>query len=519
MKKTLIRMLVLLLVLLTLAPAALQAAEAATRLDLPIVYVAGKYAELYNQDETEKLYPMDPPIMNDVQARLPELYQAYLRADMFGKWEEFADMIYDTIAPRFEPLMMDDNGNPRNGVHVKRLEIPQQKPATRGYWLHDYMFTYDSRVDPYENARKLNTYINNVLAVTGKEKVNLIGRCLGTTVVATYLTEYGCDKVETAIFYASAFNGVYMMDGFFSGDIKVDYDMINYYLDHGLGDDLLGDAESIRKAAKTLDELGFFKWGITSADKAVKKLWPYLFPRIVLALFGTWPGHWAMISQGAFERAKQVTLANTPENAAKYAGLIEKVERYQKNVMAKFPDTLDACIQKGMRFAIFCKYNIPLMPLSPHSNMQADGTVEVRTMSLGATAADNGKILPTSYIKALRNSGNDTYLSPDLVIDASTCRYPENTWFIKNCPHAAYPPEVNQLFLDIFRSPEQYTIHTDPKFPQFFQYDTETEKISPIPPVELPEDDNTPQKQSFFDKIGQWFRDFFQKLRNLFHIG
>ena len=74
---------------------------------------------------------------------------------------------------------------------------------------------------------------------------------------------------------------------------------------------------------------------------------PYLFPRLILLIFGTWPGHWAMISGGAYEKAKAVTL----QDSAKYAGLIKKLDKYQTNVMQKFPETLEKLRKAGMRIA------------------------------------------------------------------------------------------------------------------------------------------------------------------------
>ena len=182
-------------------------------------------------------------IFNVNEDNITGLVTAYNASNATGNWKTFSDKIYDLVYSRYEPLMMDGSGNPRNGTHV--IPVAEPKKKTSNFQLEDYMFTYDSRLDPYDNAAKLNTYINKVLSVTGKNKVNLIGRCLGTTIISTYLTQYGCSKVETAIFYASAFNGVYMMDGFFTGDIDIDYQTLQYYLQYGENDEG-GEFETIR---------------------------------------------------------------------------------------------------------------------------------------------------------------------------------------------------------------------------------------------------------------------------------
>ena len=558
MKKICKRLLAVVLTVLMLLPVASQFVQAATIVDLPIVYVLGKYNPVYNKDETQVLYPLDPPIADTVKDNARSLYAAYQLAHQTNSdaaWESFANKIYDTVAPRYEAVMMDGNGNPQNGTHTKPNELPKTKKS--GFWLHDYQFAYDSRLDPYENARLLNNYINNVMAVTGKSQVNLIGRCLGSTVVATYLTEYGCSKIKTCIFFAPAFNGVYMMDGFFTSDFKLDYARIKTYLKQGVSDgvDTFG---GLRDIIDTADKGGLAGWGISSADDALQKSAKYLFPRLTLAIFGTWPGHWAMISKEAFQKAKATTLSDT----VKYAGLIKKVERYQNNVMAKFPQTLENCRQQGMHVAIFCKYNTPMIPLSPDSSMQADGTVQLKTMSLGATAADINQMLTNTYMQDIKdetmssfvekqkqsgikiipdkntNTGaikRSNYLSDDNVIDASTCQYPDYTWFIRNCPHASYPQPINQLFLTIFRSPTQYTITTNKDFPQFIKftyekdddgnyiYNAEGKKIDKIVPVtnadRTPEPDPDPVPIPWFERLAKKLTDFFQKIMLFFGIG
>ena len=494
------------------------------------------------------LYPLNPPIAETVKDNAASLYAAYQVAHQTNTdaaWKSFADKIYDVVAPRYEPLMMDDNGNPRNGTHTLKNPLPQKVTSggrnNNWYWPHDYHFTYDSRLDPYENARLLNTYINNVLAVTGKKQVHLIGRCLGTTVVSTYLTEYGCSKVKTAIFYAAAFNGVYMMDGFFSSDFDLDYAKIQTFLRQGYSDEV-GNFDTMRSIADALDKFSLFGWGVSSANDALQKSAKYLFPRLTLAIFGTWPGHWAMISKDAFEKAKKTTLADSK----KYAGLITKVERYQNNVMAKFPQTLENCRKQGMRVAIISKYNIPMMPLSPNSDMQADGTVQLTTMSLGATTCNIGATLSNSYLSGIKDETmsdfvaeskqkgkniyldsrtnadavrRSNYLSKDNIVDASTCQYPDYTWFIKNCPHAQYPSDIDQLFLTICRSTTQYTVTSDPKYPQFVVFDKDNNTISPVTGPDAGKVDQSTASSSFFKKIADWIIDFTNKIMKFFHLG
>ena len=209
----------------------------------------------------------------------------------------------------------------------------------------------------------------------------------------------------------------------------------------------------------------------------------------------------------------------------------------------ELPQTLETCRQKGMRIAIVCKYNLPLPPLSPNSSMMADGTVELKTMSLGATAKNVGEMFtqseineikesPTmgSFVATMRNQGKTiildpgtntmiarrTYLSNDNMVDASTCQYPDYTWFIKNCPHAAYPSEINDLFLQLFRSPTQYTIRTNEKYPQFVAFDSSTGLISEVSVTNPSEPEKPTSSSSFFKSIADWIIEFCRKIMVFF---
>ena len=69
MKRICKRLFTLTLALLMLLPAMSQVATAANNVNLPTIYVMGKYNPVYNKDETEVLYPLNPPIAETVKAR------------------------------------------------------------------------------------------------------------------------------------------------------------------------------------------------------------------------------------------------------------------------------------------------------------------------------------------------------------------------------------------------------------------------------------------------------------------
>ena len=114
---------------------------------------------------------------------------------------------------------------------------------------------------------------------------------------------------------------------------------------------------------------------------------------------------------------------------------------------------------------------------------------------------------------AIRRSN---YLSKDNMVDASTCQYPDYTWFIKGCPHATYPKQIDDLFQSIFRSPTQYTVTSDPEYPQFLVFDKDAKTVSPVTGPDAGKKEEQTASSSFFKKIADWIIDFVNKIMKFF---
>lgn len=62
-------------------------------------------------------------------------------------------------------------------------------------------------------------------------------------------------------------------------------------------------------------------------------------------------------------------------------------------------------------------------------------TNNTRFSSLGATVSKIGTAFSDEYIESRKALGYEKYISPDRQTDASTCVFPEYTWFLKNAIH------------------------------------------------------------------------------------
>ena len=87
--------------------------------------------------------------------------------------------------------------------------------------------------------------------------------------------------------------------------------------------------------------------------------------------------------------------------------------------------------------------------------------------SFGATAAQYGKTLTDAYLQKAAQNGTDKYISPDKMVDASTCALPDTTWFIWGMPHADFPDYLFDYLTRFFDQNGEVTVFDDPTYPQY----------------------------------------------------
>ena len=477
MKKFSKRLLCLLLVMIMLASASLPmtAGAAATASNYPVVYVYGRGTQIYNKDG-KQLYPMETTIQQKLIQDKSQIMSAFSKSLVTDNWDPFCDAIYNSIAPLYEEMVLDENGEISNGSYHRKPGTPKKK--TGDYHVYDYAFSYDSRTDPLETAKDLNAFIKKVLAATGKSKVNLIGRCLGSCIVSSYLTLYGAGDINTVVYYAAACNGILPIGATFSGHINIDADSVEKYTSKSLDDE--SDFNEFIKGLVTLtSQVRLLGVGTDVINSVYLSIADQILPRLLLATYATMPCYWSMVSDEYFESAKSFIFKGETK---KYAGLIKKIDNYHYNVQVPLNDTLTRLKKNGLKVINISKYNVRLAPVFENCTVQADGTVELSTMSFGATSSLFGKTLSASYLQEVADAGFSDYVSKDCIIDSSTCLFPDNTWFIKNLDHGNFPTCVDDFMYEVFSTKGQYTIRSNKSYPQYLEYKSDN-TLTPVTQV------------------------------------
>lgn len=472
------------IILATFAFSASTSAAEEPGTDIPLIYVVGTGVHLIadNPDgTTRKIFPLQLPenfIMDTVEANIG----IFAKAVLTQEWDEFCDVLYNTMSPLYADLMLDENGNPRDNSRIdveSKMDKDRINPnKTNGkYGTHQFEFFYDWRVDPYVTAEKLHTYIENVLEVTGETEVALLGRCLGDCITAAYMEKYDGEYVRDYISYASALNGAEFCTKAFCGELYLDSDGIARYIyDLEISTDSNMN-EIINAFVTVLNEtygLDFLAW---SVNNVYPDIYLKIVPRLLRDMYGNFPAYWAMVSDEDYEKAKETVFYGVDKE--QYANFISVIDNYHYNVQVKAPEMFTNFKNQGVNVANITKYGYQTLPVVEHADVLGEDFCTVTKASFGATTATIDTVLSDDYIAAAQANGTAKYISPDKQIDASTCLFPDTTWFIKNMKHRDFPKSIDPL-IDYIINAENPTVFNNSDFTQYLVYDKDADAFSPM---------------------------------------
>ena len=495
MKKNLKKLLcVVLALLLTLSLSAPAFAKGSTWIsqshsDIPIIRISGDGEKLVDENgdkvfhykdaltllESEDAMQTDQTAMYEtiLNVAFPFLINGLLHDD----WEPFYQNLQKEIGKLFERSLLDKNGNPQygTGLRPERLAVLNEdrhsdkawrtQDGTKYYLQDRYWFVYDWRLDPIETAADFKAFIDDVLAATGSDQAGIIASCLGTNIVTSYLAlypEHAASHIRGVAYDGSVVGGAEMLSEAISGKFNINAAAANrLLLDCGaIG---LFDTDSFINT--TLEMLG--RTGMFDLVDKVSKKWIYyklvegVTSALALSTFYTWPNYWACVTPEDYDTAMHYVFG--PEGSEKrteYAGLIAKLDRYNETVRQRIPEILTSTVANGIHFGVISKYGFQSMPVCVSSDQVSDQMASVRRSSFGATTGTLYQDLSPEYLAERTAAGYGAYLSPDGQIDASTCLFPESTWFIKGSSHSNWSDWELRLLYDIASSKTQVTVES-----------------------------------------------------------
>ena len=466
MKKSISVLLALMLLSLFVT---LASAQATAENKTPTIFVAGFVST--DTVDTETGEALFPPTSKTVRKAVKDAVEPVLKSALKGDFRGLDYPLNQAVLSLLDGLRCDENGdpiNPRTGT-VYRWPTPEEVRAACATGFCNpsedaIYYSYDWRLDMKTLAEQLHDFIEYVLDCTGAQKVDIIAYSMGTCVLSSYLNLYQGEYIENLILYLGALNGSSACGDPFENSLGTDSESLMAALNGLLGTDL--KAEIGKSLLDVLYQKGVMDVTADLVESLLNRVFDELYRQSMPYIFGRIPGFWAMIPVEFYDGVRNTFSAGVVTDV-----FYEKVDYYH-DVQLRIPAIIQGAMDAGVKIVDVTKYGYPIAPIIRDRTHESDFVVDAKYSSIGATCAPYNETLPDGYVQQKHPEKN--YISPDNKIDASTCAFPDNTWFIKNSTHlgtlSGGTGGEQPLLFWLLTQDTQPTVWDDPAYPQYMTY-------------------------------------------------
>ena len=380
----------------------------------------------------------------------------------------------------FKNVKLDEYGNPAN----PNVTIPKFPKAASEYDLSDdkawadtavglyrsiakqyggkntYLYTFDWRLSPDELADDLKAYLDNVKAETGATKLDVAACSMGAMVTTSYINKYGTDIFDTVTFLSGAHNGGHIVGSAFSGDLVID--------SKALGDFLIEKTKGnffVNVLVRIINGLGILKGVVKFVNEVLVEYEDQIYGDFLRECLATAYGLWGLVPDEYFDAAVEFFFKGAEDRYADAIVEIKKIGEFVKST----DDIMATLNASDVKVTYVSHYNAKQLPIYSNFKKHGDGVLETDRTSGYATVANYGETLTDAQIAGVAAE----YISPDKVVNASTCLYPETTWIIKNAGHVGCKDgsDHTQFAYWLLTQESQPTVYTNPDYPRFMNCD------------------------------------------------
>ncbi len=365
-----------------------------------------------------------------------------------------------------------------------------------------YVFTYDWRIDPIDNANDLDTFIQNVKSKAGSEKVSIISEGYGSTVATAYLAECyenATADVDNFVTVNSAFMGSSLIGDIYTGRLARNYNelqnttsaFIRYTND-------ISDNPATWFIIWLLNYIFNTEWEtqdlIAQCLTMMGHIVDDLYDNYLVEMLQNYTGLWALVPVEYYDEAMDVMFGGDDYNS----DLQEKIQTF-KNYQESADEILQKAKSEGININIVSSWNLQLIPIGDNKasdeelfglSAQSDGLIDTYYSSFGAYTIPLNDVGAAAQHEQINTDGEcegHDHLSAEYdmldtsydlgaiahYIDASTCALPDNTWFIRNMKHGTFDTESNSMDFLVYLMTEDRTLDVysaDGLYSQFMNY-------------------------------------------------
>ena len=510
MKKTLKKTLAVILVLSVLIPCSAVALRVKAKdADAVTIYVRG-VTDIYKYNEDgskEALYDDGEYVDAIIDDAAPLL--------LTGKYDAYAEKVLEIVTPAYEAFRpsLEDGSVPAN-THPEFVWDADDIDPDAPY----YEYFLDERLSPFVVAEDLHNYIEAVKAETGKTKIYLYARCLGPVAALTYLYVYerplNYENVAGVMLSFSTHESMSLADAVFTGSVYVSSKALTRWLASTDLTEMDVDAGTAQMIQRLLNALNTVQ-GLSLTSSLLNRLYSNLKYNLFKPLLKEYYALRLMDMACVNEKFDDMIayLFSDEGDEETYAYALGELRNYHENVYPAINGMLQTIKEQGKNVIIMADYGGQQYPVSKESEYLGDYQVGTKAQSIGATTSKVDETLSKSYIAERKEAGFEAYISPDKKVDASTCLFPDNTFFVANLDHVWSSDythaELSMLYTD------EFDVHSDPELPQFLYWDEENAKLVPLSSVQTDQNDEN-DFLAFLRKIVDFFKRIIQAIVNIF---
>ncbi|MCL2495550.1 MAG: hypothetical protein FWE98_07875 [Oscillospiraceae bacterium] len=430
----------------------------------PIISFGGGFHPLYVDDESGQ-----PRAVFDTEAMgpaldtgIPAMGGAITKLDLNG----FVDALKGVVEDVFGEARMDEDGESiLPGVHAN-ITPEWTNPELRYMYDDEYIrqkvvtWGCDWRLDPLENAVKAREYMRWIKTQRPEvEKFNLVAFSGTCSVLLAYLHLFPEDigtEVASVVFQVSTHRGTTMFGQMAKGDYWIDARALGQT--RGIGFFYM-DLTSLHPLLRFAYETGMLDALLTVGALMQIPIKGRMYDEIITPALFHMPGMWIYVPRKDFAQAKSFLF----KGSGKYAKLADKLDGYYE--MSLHDEALIQHAAEHVKVGVRAGYGFCMTPVGAGTDVQGDYVVDTRYASLGATCAPMGTPFKRNYQQLEPGEGGRSYVSPDRLVDASTCLLPDRTWFAKYRLHD--DPDTYGGWIDWFLETDEPNVFGSADFPQF----------------------------------------------------
>ena len=438
--------------------------------DCPYIFVHGfmgstVYVDPSDPDSEAAWPPSSGRITDAVKQSLPII----LKLAFTHNWQKFADELIPVVTEMFSPILLSENGEVDNNSGVRFSYPPREsvKPDSK------LSFSYDWRLNPIDTAAELNDFINYVLDCSGCPQVVIECHSYGGVVCTTYAKLYGVSKVRGWVYNATAVYGETYNGELMTGQMRFDADALTEYLKMAFA---YNKHEKFLNALfSALNKIGVTDLACRLVNRMMDKIGMNKLATGILPLFGRWYSVWAMVPDDKIDEALDYVFNEVyADDGVDRSNLRAGIDDYNTRIRP-YLDEIIADINANCDYYVIARYGFCSLFLTPSWRNSGDGLIDLKYASQGAEAALYGEKLTAEQTAGV----SPEYISPDGGVNASTCKYPEQTWFIRNLTHAKSSQSLDKMVFDLLYHNGQATVDTFDEYPRFLYYNETADQIIP----------------------------------------